>query len=619
MVYDSGVAAGPGALTQMGLASGASNEWSGAADAFSRVSSETNSTFQYPAYGHVNGQSILLSAWLDNQPASIAAIGTNAMQWRAMMDLAPGAHQLKVSALHPSGFYTAWTTNSFTNTLAYQSTADSYDAAGNITNRVWKNPSGTVERTQTLSWDARGRLHGVTDRDANNSGYNWSAVYDPLNRRLQTTTVLVTNGVASTAPPQTISSYFDPQVEFLELGVSYGDQTIWKLYGPDMNGRYGGLNGTGGLDGVSPYLDLFYPTISDFRGNILAEITNGMPSWIAARPTGYGAVPGYRPAAFANGTDMAQSSAWRGREVDVTGYYNIGLRPYDPVSGRWLTFDSVWNERDPNYYSFAGGEPIMGFDPDGRLGKQFYQTTVQQANAVMGWTDDTIINTIAGAGYLADSTASFVTGDPGFASAAQQWQSEMSPYAKQGYYNQTAPVAQIASAGVMFVDPESAAGNVESTFARDAGESSVITDPARLLPETSSASTATSPSFYVTADGTVIPATGYRAVGGPAVESAEAGNIMSKDPQTYVTFTDISGMSGSEAGGVLQLKNQPSHYATFDTLQIIDDLSIPGGRWGASPIPEPITSTFPGYGIGGATQATTKTPILNYTLQPFTK
>ena len=285
-----------------------------------------------------------------------------------MMDLAPGAHQLKVSALHPSGFFTAWTTNSFTNTLAYQSTADSYDSAGNITNRVWKNPGGTVERTQTLSWDARGRLHAVTDRDANNSGYNWSAVYDPLNRRLQTTTVLVTNGVASTAPPQTISSYFDPQVEFLELGVSYGDQTVWKLYGPDMNGRYGGLNGTGGLDGVSPYLDLFYPTISDFRGNILAEITNGMPSWIAARPTGYGAVPGYRPAAFANGADMAQSSAWRGREVDVTGYYNIGLRPYDPVSGRWLTYDSVWNARDPNYYSFTGGDPINGFDADGRGG-----------------------------------------------------------------------------------------------------------------------------------------------------------------------------------------------------------------------------------------------------------
>jgi RHS repeat-associated protein len=386
LVYDNGVAGGPGVLTQMGLASGASNEWSGASDAFSRVVSETNSTLQFPAYGHVNGQSIYLSAWLDNQPVSIAVSGTNAMQWRAMMELAPGVHQLKVSALHPSGIFTAWATNSFTNTLAYEGTADNYDAAGNITNRVWKNPGGTVERTQTLSWDARGRLHQVIDRDANNSGYNWTAVYDGLNRRLQTTTVMVSNNVTSTTPPQVLDSYFDPQVEFLELGVSDIDQTVWKLYGPDLNGKYGGLNGTGGLDGVSPYLSLFNPVISDFRGNILAEETNGIVSWTPARPTGYGAVPGYRPVALADDADVPQSSAWRGREVDITGYYNIGLRPYDPISGRWLTYDSVWNESDPNYYTFAGGEPIMGFDPDGRLGKSVYNEAELDASSLFSST-----------------------------------------------------------------------------------------------------------------------------------------------------------------------------------------------------------------------------------------
>ena len=106
---------GPGVLTQMGQANSASNEWSGVSDAFSRVATETNNTFQYPAYGHINGQSTLLSAMV-GQPAGFNhRVGTNAMQWRAMMDLAPGAHQLKVSALHPSGFFTAWATNSFTN------------------------------------------------------------------------------------------------------------------------------------------------------------------------------------------------------------------------------------------------------------------------------------------------------------------------------------------------------------------------------------------------------------------------------------------------------------------------------------------------------------------------
>ena len=178
----------------MGQAGQSSGLWNGVADAFSRVNAETNNTFAYAAYGHVNGQATL-EGWLDSQPVSVTGFGTNAMQWRAMMELSPGTHQLKVAALHPSGFYTAWATNSFTNNIAYQKTTDTFDGAGNITVRIWRNASGATNRTQTLSWDARGRLHQVVERDANTNGYNWTAVYDALNRRLSTTTILVTNGV----------------------------------------------------------------------------------------------------------------------------------------------------------------------------------------------------------------------------------------------------------------------------------------------------------------------------------------------------------------------------------------------------------------------------------------
>ena len=367
-VYDNGVAQGPGVLTSSG--NGAA-QWNGRTDPLSRINAATNSLIPYAAFGRVNGQSTL-SAWLDNQPVSVTGVGTNAMQWRASMELAQGPHQLLVAALHPSGLFTAWATNSFTNSLANEIASDTFDSMGNITNRVWTNPSGAVERTQTLSWDARGRLHAVTERDATSSGYNWTATYDGLNRRLSTTSVLVTNGVAYTAPPTTINSYFDPQVEFLELGVAYGITTEWKLYGPDLNGRYGGLNGTGGFEAVSPYLTLFEPVISDFRGNILGVVTNSAVSWNPARPTGYGAVPGYRPLALGSGGSISLSSAWRGHWVDITGYHNVGLRPYDPVSGRWLSGDPLWNESDPNYYTFAGGDPVDGFDSDGRLTSSFY-------------------------------------------------------------------------------------------------------------------------------------------------------------------------------------------------------------------------------------------------------
>jgi RHS repeat-associated protein len=488
MVYDKGVAAGLGVLTQMGQVNGTANLWSGVADAFSRVGTETNNTFQYAAYGHVNGQSTL-SGFLDGQPVSVTGIGTNSMQWRAMMELSPGTHQLKVAALHPSGFYTAWATNSFTNNIAYQTTADAFDSAGDITNRVWRNASGATNRTQTLSWDARGRLHAVTERDASNSGYNWTATYDGLNRRLSTTTVSVTNGVALTAPPITINSYFDPMVEFLELGVSYGIKTEWKLYGPDLNGVYGGENGTGGFDAVSPGLDLFDPTISDARGNILGyyDPTLGSVTWSPSRPTGYGAVPDYRPVALANGAGVAQSSAWRGLPSDITGYYQIGARTYDPVSGRWLSFDPVWNPLDPNGYTFSGGDSVNYFDPSGRFGKQLVQVTAHDASTAMAWADDTAINIVAGTGAALQWGAGALTqvtgGDASYFYAQEhQWQSYMSPFARQGYYNPNTPVARLASASTMLIAPESLAGRV-GTFESAVTRNIVANPITRTLPD----------------------------------------------------------------------------------------------------------------------------------------
>ena len=66
----------------------------------------------YAAYGHTVGL-VTLSALLDNQPVPVTATSTdtNSMQWRTFIELSQGAHQLAVSALHPSGFYTAWATN----------------------------------------------------------------------------------------------------------------------------------------------------------------------------------------------------------------------------------------------------------------------------------------------------------------------------------------------------------------------------------------------------------------------------------------------------------------------------------------------------------------------------
>jgi hypothetical protein len=121
----------------------------------------------------------------------------------------------------------------------------------------------------------------------------------------------------------------------------------------------------------------------------------------------------------------------------------------------------------------------------------------------------------------------------------------------------------------------------------------------------------------VNSSGTAIPSTGYRAIGGPAIPLAEAGNLMSASGTTYITFNNLNGLTGQDAQQLLQLPYPPSQFATFNTLQIANDLSVPTGRWNSSSTPEPITNTFPEFGFGGATQAITSTPIQDYTLQPF--
>jgi RHS repeat-associated protein len=472
LTYDNGVAAGPGVLTQMGQGSAL---WNGVADTFSRVTTETNNMVSYSAYGHVNGQSTL-SAWLDNKPVSVTAVGTNAMQWQSLMELNAGSHQLKVAAFHPSGFYTAWATNSFTNNIAYLTTTNSFDGAGNVTQRIWRKANGTTNRIQTLAWDARGRLHYVTDRDASQNGQNFIIVYDALGRRLQTTETIVSNGVALASLPIVVAHCFDPLYEFLELGESErGGSTTFKLLGPDLDGTYGGENGMGGFEGTSPYLNQFYPTIADFNGNILGGVTNGVVCWNSSRLTAYGAVPDYRPPTLGSSGDLASKYASRNRAMESIGLVWQGANWYDPVTGQWLSPDSAGHPVNPTLYGYCAGNPLNLPDSDGRFGKQVYQTSIRQATTAAAWADDTVINMVAGTGVVVDRAAGGTMQLLGAAPSnyylqANRYQSLMSPYARAGYYNPATPTAQLATAATIFVAPESLAGRagmLESAVTRD--------------------------------------------------------------------------------------------------------------------------------------------------------
>src|SRR5262249_18567653 len=156
-------------------------------------------------------------------------VGNWPINWRATLPLSPGAHQLSVTALHPSGLFTTNRSVWFTNNASYEAATETYDAAGRITQRIWKSSSGTTNRTETLSWDVRGRLFAVIGTDSENNGYGWFATYDPLGRKIFTQTWITTNA-SQIGTVEYVPSYYDPQVEFLELGVALeGQYTTWKL------------------------------------------------------------------------------------------------------------------------------------------------------------------------------------------------------------------------------------------------------------------------------------------------------------------------------------------------------------------------------------------------------
>lgn len=115
--------------------------------------------------------------------------------------------------------------------------------------------------------------------------------------------------------------------------------------------------------------------------------------------------------------------------------------------------------------------------------------------------------------------------------------------------------------------------------------------------------------FYVRPNGEAIPATGYRYISQSAkyLPSLDETRILPANAQgTYITFDRLSGASP----GRLQVPHDAGIRLSFDTLQLVDDLRIPYGKWGTAEWLEPLARDFPAFGPGGATQAVTNLPIV---------
>ncbi|GAB4167496.1 MAG: hypothetical protein Fur0032_05580 [Terrimicrobiaceae bacterium] len=168
-----------------------------------------------------------------------------------------------------------------------------------------------------------------------------------------------------------MNSSFDPQVEFLEVGVNINGAQNWRVNGVDLNGVFGGLNGTGGLEAViSP--DGTTGTINDVFGNVVAAIgSNNTVTWSPTKVGSYGPLPQYAARTLENGASFIEVSTWRTRRADPTGLINLGARHYDKESGSFISADPLGHATSWSLYDFAAGDGVNSFDADGRVATQY--------------------------------------------------------------------------------------------------------------------------------------------------------------------------------------------------------------------------------------------------------
>lgn len=86
---------------------------------------------------------------------------------------------------------------------------------------------------------------------------------------------------------------------------------------------------------------------------------------------------------------------------------------------------------------------------------------------------------------------------------------------------------------------------------------------------------------------------------------SESMSIPANENGTYFSFNNYD----TANPGALQVPHDASIKVSFDTLRLVDDINIPYGNWGQATYLESITSDFPQFGSGGATQVITHSQI----------
>lgn len=219
------------------------------------------------------------------------------------------------------------TFNAANEMTAFNGTALSYDANGNLTN----------DGTNTYTWDARNHLVGIA------GGNTASFMYDPDGRR----TLKLINGTST----QFLYDGLNP-VQELQNGA------------PSRN-MLTGLGVDEFFQGTDP--GGTYDYLSDILGSTVA-----LTSISGSIQTQYL----YQPFANSSSTGTASSNPYQftGRESDSTGLDYYRARYYSPALQRFLSQDPIdLRAGESNPYAYATNDPINSKDPLGLYGTESCQ------------------------------------------------------------------------------------------------------------------------------------------------------------------------------------------------------------------------------------------------------
>ncbi|QNA75491.1 hypothetical protein C8250_029615 [Streptomyces sp. So13.3] len=249
----------------------------------------------------------------------------------------------QTSSYPGGGTTTATQPNTVTSVTTTDATATTtltphYDTAGNTRSRDTK-VGAAAATTQTFTYDAEGRTQSVTPK-AGSGTVASSYLYDADGG------LLMQKGSGSNI------LYLFGGAEQLTLDTAKNTVSGLRYYShPD------GTSITRSSTGTLAY----QPANPQHTAQLQVDRTSLAVTRRAYDP--YGAPRGTTPASWAD------NHGYLGKPADTTTGLNLfGARNYDPVLGRFLTVDPVFEAGDPNQmggYTYAGNDPINGSDPTG--------------------------------------------------------------------------------------------------------------------------------------------------------------------------------------------------------------------------------------------------------------